>query len=115
MILNLKRYDETNVIQILKRGLIPLSYHSIEKAIELNNVAISFNIQAFHWGRQAAIDLQAVENAAGLKVEEKLYTTSSFSQARSNDRRIAEEIVWFLDDDGLQNSCKTQRIARNGF
>ena len=56
-----------------QKGLIPLSYQSIEKAIELNNVAVPFNIQAFRWGRHAAIDLQAVENAAGLNREEKLY------------------------------------------
>ena len=56
-----------------QKGFIPLSHEAIEKAIELNNVAVLFNIQAFRWGRYAAIDLKAVEKAAGLNIEEKLY------------------------------------------
>jgi len=56
-----------------QKGLIPVSHEAIEKAIEMNGVAVPFNIQAFRWGRYAAIDRQAVEKAAGFHVEEKLY------------------------------------------
>lgn len=55
-----------------QKGFIPVSHQAIEKAIEMNNVAVPFNIQAFHWGRYAALDLQAVEKAAGLNAQEKL-------------------------------------------
>jgi indolepyruvate ferredoxin oxidoreductase len=57
-----------------QKGLIPLSRESIEKTIEMNGVAVSMNIQAFRWGRYAALDIKAVEKAAGLDKEEKLFT-----------------------------------------
>ncbi len=47
-----------------QKGLIPLSSEAIERAIELNNVAIAFNKQSFQWGRRAAVDLAAVEAIA---------------------------------------------------
>jgi indolepyruvate ferredoxin oxidoreductase len=45
-------------------GLIPLTSAAIEKAIELNGVAVNLNQQAFLWGRRAAFDLPAVQSAA---------------------------------------------------
>lgn len=56
-----------------QKGFIPISHEAIEKTIELNNIAVPFNIQAFRWGRYAAIDLKAVERAAGIQAEEKLF------------------------------------------
>ncbi|MBA3813945.1 MAG: indolepyruvate ferredoxin oxidoreductase family protein [Alphaproteobacteria bacterium] len=56
-----------------QKGLIPLSHQAIEKAIEMNGVAVSFNLQAFYWGRYAALDRQAVEKAAGLNEQEKIF------------------------------------------
>ncbi|BAI72396.1 indolepyruvate ferredoxin oxidoreductase, alpha subunit [Azospirillum sp. B510] len=47
-----------------QKGLIPLSESSILKAIELNGVAVALNLDAFRWGRRAAIDLASVEAAA---------------------------------------------------
>ncbi len=49
-----------------QRGLLPLGEKSILQAIELNRVAVSFNQQAFLWGRHAANNVQAVQNRAGL-------------------------------------------------
>ncbi len=43
-----------------QKGLIPVSARAIEAAIELNNVAIELNKQAFVWGRRAARDLPAI-------------------------------------------------------
>lgn len=45
-------------------GHVPLSRASIERAIELNGVAVAANIEAFAWGRRAAHDLEAVERLA---------------------------------------------------
>lgn len=42
-------------------GQIPLQLEAIERAIELNGVAIPMNKEAFTWGRRAAHDLDAVE------------------------------------------------------
>jgi indolepyruvate ferredoxin oxidoreductase len=47
-----------------QKGLVPVSAEAIEKAIELNGVAVGLNRQAFLWGRRAAHDLPAVERLA---------------------------------------------------
>jgi len=41
-------------------GLIPVGLEAIDKAIEINGVAVKMNRQAFTWGRRAAHDMQAV-------------------------------------------------------
>jgi indolepyruvate ferredoxin oxidoreductase len=48
----------------VQRGLVPLSVDAIERAIELNDVAIAFNKRAFLWGRRAGHDLAAVQRIA---------------------------------------------------
>ena len=47
-----------------QRGLVPLRRAAIERAIELNGVAIEANMRAFEWGRRAAHDLASVEALA---------------------------------------------------
>ncbi len=47
-----------------QKGMIPLSDAAIERAIELNQVAVQSNKTAFAWGRKAAVDLDQVEQAA---------------------------------------------------
>jgi indolepyruvate ferredoxin oxidoreductase len=47
-----------------QKGMIPLSDAAIERAIELNQVAIQSNKLAFAWGRKAAVDRDEVEKAA---------------------------------------------------
>ena len=47
-----------------QRGLIPVSAEAINRAIDLNGVAIASNKQSFAWGRRAALDMPAVEEAA---------------------------------------------------
>src|SRR5262249_44929674 len=47
-----------------QKGLIPVSAEALEKAIELNAVSIEMNRRAFRWGRAAAHDREAVEQAA---------------------------------------------------
>ncbi|MEG4643680.1 indolepyruvate ferredoxin oxidoreductase family protein [Paracoccus sp. APAP_BH8] len=44
-----------------QKGLIPLSAEAIERAIELNGVAIPFNQKSFAWGRAWAADPAQVE------------------------------------------------------
>ena len=36
-----------------QRGLVPVSWQALERAIDLNGVAVEFNKQAFLWGRRA--------------------------------------------------------------
>src|SRR6185437_13651495 len=47
-----------------QRGWVPLTYQSLMRAIELNNVQIEKNRAAFEWGRRAAHDLPAVRKLA---------------------------------------------------
>ncbi|EKE69523.1 indolepyruvate ferredoxin oxidoreductase family protein [Oceanibaculum indicum] len=44
-----------------QRGLVPVTAEAIDKAIEMNGVAVAFNREAFLWGRRAAHDLPSVE------------------------------------------------------
>jgi indolepyruvate ferredoxin oxidoreductase len=47
-----------------QQGLVPVSAAAIERAIELNAVAVPFNLAAFRWGRRAALDRALVEARA---------------------------------------------------
>jgi indolepyruvate ferredoxin oxidoreductase len=47
-----------------QKGWVPLARGSIERAIELNGVAVEFNKGSFLWGRRAAVDLERVRRIA---------------------------------------------------
>jgi indolepyruvate ferredoxin oxidoreductase len=47
-----------------QKGWLPLSGEALERAIELNGVAVEFNKKSFVWGRHAAVDLERVKRAA---------------------------------------------------
>ena len=47
-----------------QRGLVPLGFAALDRAIELNGTAIAANRNAFAWGRLAAIDAPRVAAAA---------------------------------------------------
>jgi len=47
-----------------QKGWVPLSGVAIERAIELNGVAVEFNRKSFVWGRRAAVDPERVRRAA---------------------------------------------------
>jgi len=49
-----------------QKDLVPLSLAALQRAIELNGVAVAENLEAFAMGRAAAIDPAAVAEAAGL-------------------------------------------------
>jgi len=51
-----------------QKGLIPLSVESIERAVELNGVAVEFNKKAFMWGRRAAHQPEKVRQVAQPKI-----------------------------------------------
>src|SRR4029077_3851577 len=50
-----------------QKGLIPVSGAAIDRAIELNGVAVAFNREAFLWGRRAAHRRAEVEREAAPK------------------------------------------------
>jgi indolepyruvate ferredoxin oxidoreductase len=47
-----------------QKGWIPVAATSLERAIELNGVAIEFNKKSFLWGRRAALDQERVQRIA---------------------------------------------------
>jgi indolepyruvate ferredoxin oxidoreductase len=47
-----------------QKGWVPLAAESLERAIELNGVAVEFNRKSFLWGRRAAVDLERVKRIA---------------------------------------------------
>ena len=44
-----------------QKGRIPLSRAAIERAIEINGVAVEMNLSAFDWGRRTAVERDVVE------------------------------------------------------
>jgi indolepyruvate ferredoxin oxidoreductase len=60
-----------------QKGMLPLSLAAIERAIELNGVAVETSKRTFAWGRLAAHDLKAVQAAAKptLRVERPVART----------------------------------------
>ena len=47
-----------------QKGWLPVGLPALQRAIELNGVAVARNLLAFAWGRRAAMDLDAVLRAA---------------------------------------------------
>jgi indolepyruvate ferredoxin oxidoreductase len=47
-----------------QKGWVPLGRAAIERAVELNGVAVDFNLKSFLWGRRAAVDLERVRRIA---------------------------------------------------
>ena len=72
-----------------QQGLIPVSGTAIERAIELNGVAVEMNREAFRWGRRAARDLKAVEDLA-LEGDEGVESAGPASLDELVERRAAD-------------------------
>ena len=83
-----------------QKGLLPVSAAAIEKALELNAIAVDFNRQAFLWGRRAAHDLEAVERIATPAQPDHPRP----DQGSSAERRIAELTLY-------QNAAYAERYA----
>ena len=72
-----------------QQGLIPVSGAAIERAVELNGVAVEMNREAFRWGRRAARDREAVERLA-LRGDEGLEPAAPKSLDELIERRVAD-------------------------
>jgi indolepyruvate ferredoxin oxidoreductase len=87
-----------------QRGAVPLSAEALERAIELNGVAVEFNQRAFRWGRRAAVDPALVDARATPR--EAVPETHRLSETLEQviDRRVA-----FLTE--YQNAAYAARYA----
>jgi len=71
-----------------QKGLIPLSLEAIERAIDLNGVAVAANKKSLLWGRRAAHDMGAVEALAKPRQEPRSHHLSA-TLAETIERRVA--------------------------
>jgi indolepyruvate ferredoxin oxidoreductase len=92
-----------------QRGMVPLSAEAIERAIELNGVAVDFNRSAFRWGRRAAADPALVEARAGAGAE----TPPSHRRSESLDEIIPRRTAFLTDyQDRAYAERYTARVAQ---
>jgi indolepyruvate ferredoxin oxidoreductase len=109
-----------------QRGLLPVSAAAIERAIEINRVAVAMNRSAFAWGRRAALDLAAVEAAVapvsapdgGLSrtldelIERRVAHLTAYQDAAyaARYRRLVERVR--AADAALGRSALSEAVAR---
>jgi indolepyruvate ferredoxin oxidoreductase len=93
-----------------QQGLVPLSLEAILRAIELNGAAVEMNRQAFAWGRLAAVDIDAVRAAAGLKpaaaAERFAAPLDDEALSKHLDEAIARRVAFLTD---YQNAAYAER------
>ena len=89
-----------------QKGWIPLSDHSILRAIELNAVSVDANRKAFVWGRRAAHDRDAVERVAFPADVVELKRDGSKKLSGSLDESVARRVEFLV---GYQNAAYAAR------
>ena len=77
-------------------GLVPVSAAGIERAIELNGVAVESNQETFRWGRRAAVDLAAVTALVAPESAVPAPSAPADSVEALTERR-AEDLVRYQD------------------
>jgi indolepyruvate ferredoxin oxidoreductase len=112
-----------------QKGWVPVSAASLERAIELNGVAVEFNQQSFLWGRRAALDLERVERIArpadvvaiGERfsrsldelVERRVQLLTAYQDARYAERyRVLVERVRRRDQEVTGSTKLAEAVAR---
>ncbi|HUN52014.1 MAG TPA: indolepyruvate ferredoxin oxidoreductase family protein, partial [Candidatus Sulfotelmatobacter sp.] len=115
----------TNLFMVgyaLQKGLIPLSLEAIERAIELNGVAVETNKRTLSWGRLAAFDRGAVERAAKPLIREEKLPEKSFADlvahrteflTRYQDAAYAAQYKDFVD--GVAKAEAARAKGRSGL
>jgi len=93
-----------------QQGLLPVSAKAINKALELNGVRVSFNQQAFYWGRRAFLDQKNVEELAGIahKVTPQLEDLNAIIEYRYEEL-VAYQNQAYADDYRARVDQVTQR------
>ena len=70
-----------------QKGRIPLSRAAIERAIEINGVAVKMNLSAFDWGRRTAVERDVVERRAAPGI------APSIEVAPPRERETLESVI----------------------
>jgi indolepyruvate ferredoxin oxidoreductase len=87
-------------------GAIPLSAASIERAIELNGEAVAMNKAAFHWGRHAAANPDAI---AELVKPAAAMSSEARRLSESFDEMVARRVAFLT---AYQNAAYAARYRR---
>jgi indolepyruvate ferredoxin oxidoreductase len=89
-----------------QKGLLPVSAAALERAIELNAVAVEANRRAFRWGRWAALDRAAVEKIAAptAPAPERL--------ARTLDEIVARRVEFLTRYQNRAYAARYERLVR---
>ncbi|HEX5515527.1 MAG TPA: indolepyruvate ferredoxin oxidoreductase family protein, partial [Gammaproteobacteria bacterium] len=90
-----------------QKGLLPLSRQAIERAIELNGVAVAANLQAFRWGRCTAHAPAEVEAVARPQL-----TEPSPVAAHTLQDLIAHRVAHLTGYQSARYARRYQRLVR---
>ena len=88
-----------------QRGLLPMSCAAIERAIELNGVAVPANLAAFRWGRAWSADPEDVQRTIGVDLAPRPGTPL--------DEPVGDLIRRLADDLAGYQSARTVRDFRD--
>jgi indolepyruvate ferredoxin oxidoreductase len=89
----------------VQAGAVPIDPATLERAIELNGVAVQQNIAAFRFGRQWAVDPTTIESAAALEVR----TPETLDQLV---HRLEADLVDYQDADYADRFRRTVEKVR---
>jgi indolepyruvate ferredoxin oxidoreductase len=90
-----------------QKGWVPLSGAALERAIELNAVAVDFNKKSFVWGRRAAADPERVQRIA--RPAEVIAIDQRFS--RNLDELVERRTRFLVEYQGTRYSEKYKALV----
>ena len=92
-----------------QKGLIPIAAEAIERAIDLNAVAVDSNRRAFRWGRWAAVDREAVERIAAPAPE------GGERPSQDLDELVARRVAFLTDYQDAAYAVRYRRLVRRAL
>jgi indolepyruvate ferredoxin oxidoreductase len=98
-----------------QRGLVPISFDALSRAIELNGAAVEMNKKAFAWGRMAAHDLAAVKQAAGIAAAPAASAFVGADPGSSPGQVLAATAAAFIGEGTLAKSLDETIALRAKF
>ena len=90
-----------------QKGWIPLSLEALQRAIELNEVAVANNLAAFEWGRHAAHQMSALEELTSPA------QVIEFKKKTSLDELIANRVSFLTDYQNKQYANDYENFVRS--
>jgi indolepyruvate ferredoxin oxidoreductase len=90
-----------------QKGGIPLSLEALQRAIELNEVAVANNLAAFEWGRHAAHQMSALEELTSPA------QVIEFKKKTSLDELIANRVSFLTDYQNKQYANDYENFVRS--